>query len=52
MCKSSDELELEYIETLTEKEKLGLEKARESLGDSFNIKKSIGFLEWINVKNK
>ena len=36
----------EYKKQLKEKEKLALEKAEEILGDSFEIEKSIGFLEW------
>ena len=39
-----------YIEQLSEKEKKILNKAKEILGSSFDINKSIGFQEWINTK--
>jgi len=46
-----NQLEIEkYIETLTDKEKLALNKAKEILGDSFDIKKSLGFLQWNKTK--
>jgi hypothetical protein len=36
----------DYIKTLTPKERIALVKAKELLKDSFNIEKSIGFLQW------
>ena len=36
----------EYKKQLTEKQKIAMEKAEEILGDSFEIEKSIGFIEW------
>ena len=39
-----------YIETLTDKEKLALNKAREILGDSFDIKKIWDFCSGIKAK--
>ena len=36
----------DYIKTLTDKERIALNKARELLKDSFNIEKSIGFIRW------
>jgi len=36
-----------YLESLTEKEKLTLQLAKKHLGCSFDIKKSLGFKEWI-----
>ena len=36
----------EYIEQLTEIEKIVYEIAIEHLGSSFDIEKSIGFLDW------
>tara|TARA_Y100000389_G_scaffold157418_4_gene158554 strand:- start:3423 stop:3677 length:255 start_codon:yes stop_codon:yes gene_type:complete len=36
----------EYKNQLTEKQKIAMEKAVEILGDSFEIEKSIGFIEW------
>lgn len=38
----------DYIKTLTDKERIALNKARELLKDSFNIEKSIGFMKWKN----
>lgn len=40
-----------YINSLNELQKLALKIAKEDLGSSFNIEKSIGFLNWIK-KNK
>jgi len=44
-----DESELvdAYISQLTEQEKLVLEIAKDHLGSSFTIEKSIGFIEWL-----
>jgi hypothetical protein len=40
-----------YISQLTDKEKVALKKAKEILGDSFNIQKSLGFIKWISNNN-
>ena len=40
----------DVLKQLTEKELLALNKAKEILGDSFNIIRSIGFIKW--CKNK
>ena len=40
-----------YIESLTDIQKKAYEIAKEHLGSSFDITKSIGFLKWIE-KNK
>jgi transcriptional regulator CtsR len=40
-----DEIE-EYLAQLTEQERVVLEIAKAHLGSSFDISKSIGFLEW------
>ena len=40
----------DYLNQLTDKEKLALNKAKEILGDSFNIKKSLGFMKWKDKK--
>jgi len=37
----------EYIAQLDEKETLALKIAQEHLGSSFNIVKSIGYIEWV-----
>ena len=47
----SQEIIDKYLETLDNKEKIALQIAKEDLGTSFNIEKSIGFLNWIK-KNK
>lgn len=44
-------LEKKYVDTLTEKEKQGYEIAKDHLGMSFQLDKSIGFIEWKNEKN-
>ena len=40
-----------YIKSLNELEKKALKIAKEDLGSSFNIEKSIGYLSWLK-KNK
>jgi len=40
-----------YLSSLNEIELIALEIAKEDLGSSFNIEKSIGFLKWLK-KNK
>jgi len=40
-----------YLQSLNEIEKIAIEIAKEDLGSSFNLEKSIGFLNWIK-KNK
>ena len=40
----------EYISQFTEIEFIAYEIAKKNLGSSFNIVKSIGFLDWINKK--
>ena len=40
-----------YLKSLTDIEKIAMEIAKEDLGTSFNIEKSIGFLNW-KKKNK
>ena len=48
---SNKEIITLYINSLNELQKLALKIAKEDLGSSFNIEKSIGFLNWIK-KNK
>ncbi|ALH23372.1 hypothetical protein ceV_466 [Chrysochromulina ericina virus CeV-01B] len=45
-----DSIIKEYLSQLTDKEKIAFKKAQEILGDSFNIKKSLGFIKWNNKK--
>jgi len=47
----SQEIINKYINSLNELQKVALQIAKEDLGSSFNIEKSIGFLNWIK-KNK
>lgn len=39
-----------YIKSLSEMEKKALTIAKEDLGSSFNIEKSIGYLSWLKKK--
>ena len=49
---NQSELLEEYTKTLSDKEILALNKAKEILGDSFDLKKSLGFLKWNKEKSK
>lgn len=40
----------EYLSSLTEQERIVYNIAKDHLGSSFDIEKSIGFLEWIENK--
>jgi|APSaa5957512535_1039671.scaffolds.fasta_scaffold1062607_1 hypothetical protein len=42
----------EYLDQLSEKEKITLEIAKEHLETSFNIEKCIGFTEWKKQQDK
>ena len=42
----------EYIQTLTSFERQGLAIAKDHLGPSFDMKRSIGFLRWKDARNK
>jgi hypothetical protein len=37
----------QYLDTLTTKEKLSYEIAKQQLGSSFQLEKSCGFLRWL-----
>ena len=41
----------EYLKTLSEKEKKSYEIAKDHLGSSFQLEKSVGFLNWKKTKN-
>ena len=41
------QLTLEYVNAMSEKELKAYHIAKEHLGDSFQLEKSIGFLEWL-----
>jgi len=47
----SQETTDKYLQSLNDTEKIAIKIAKEDLGSSFDIEKSIGFLNWIN-KNK
>jgi len=47
-----EELINEYIAQLSQQEQIVLEIAKEHLESSFDIKKSIGFMEWENKRDK
>jgi hypothetical protein len=38
----------QYLDTLTDKEKLSYEIAKKQLGSSFQLEKSSGFLKWLS----
>lgn len=40
------EIQQAYLDSLSEKEKKGYEIAKSHLGMSFDLEKSIGYLEW------
>lgn len=44
-----EELTEKYLESLTDVEKIAMEIARQHLGSSFDISKSIGFLKYKSI---
>jgi hypothetical protein len=50
--KSLEELLQLYIDSLTSKEKLSYEIAKQQLGSSFQLEKSAGFLKWLSSQPK
>jgi len=40
----------EYVNTFTEKEKKAYDIAASHLGSSFNIEKSVGFIQWMKKR--
>ena len=48
--KSSKTLQDQYLDTLSEKEKKSYEIAREHLGMSFQLDKSVGYLKWLKTR--
>ena len=40
----------EYVKTLSEKELKSYEIAKDHLGSSFQLEKSVGFLKWVKTK--
>lgn len=45
-------IEIEYLETLTSRERKAYEIAKSHLGMSFNLKKSNGYIKWLETKPK
>jgi len=45
-------IEIEYLETLTSRERKAYEIAKSHLGMSFNLKKSNGYIKWLEAKPK
>ena len=46
-----EDLKNNYIDSMDEKEKIAFKIAKEHLGSSFNLEKSIGFQKWLK-KNR
>jgi hypothetical protein len=42
----------QYLKTLTEKELKAYEIAKDHLGSSFELEKSVGYLKWISTGEK
>lgn len=49
---TEEELIQEYIDSMTEQEKIVMEIAKDHLGSSFDILKSIGFETWLKTRNQ
>lgn len=49
---TEDELIQEYIDSMTEQERIVLEIAKDHLGSSFDILKSIGFETWLKGRSQ
>jgi hypothetical protein len=45
-------LQVQYLETLSEKERKAYEIAKEHLGMSFQLEKSVGYLRWLKSKTQ
>ena len=48
--KSAKSLLEQYIDSLSEKERKSYEIAREHLGMSFQLEKSVGYLKWLKTQ--
>lgn len=42
----------QYLKTLNEKEYKAYEIAKDHLGSSFELEKSVGYLKWLDAQNK
>lgn len=47
-----DSLLKEYVDGFNTKERIAYEIAKDHLGSSFNLEKSIGFQKWLKKKTK
>ena len=47
---TKEELLNMYLATLDEKERIGYEIARDHLGSSFDLSKSLGYLHWLKTR--
>jgi hypothetical protein len=48
--KTLKSLQEQYVETLSEKERKSYEIAKEHLGMSFQLDKSVGYLKWLKTR--
>ena len=48
--KTLKNLQEQYLETLSEKERKSYEIAKEHLGMSFQLDKSVGYLKWLKTQ--
>ena len=48
--KTSKTLQEQYLKTLSEKERKSYEIAKEHLGMSFQLDKSVGYLKWLKTQ--
>jgi hypothetical protein len=48
---SKKSMEQQYLESLSEKEKKAYEIAKNHLGMSFQLDKSVGYLKWLKSQN-
>jgi hypothetical protein len=48
--KTLKSLQEQYLETLSEKERKSYEIAKEHLGMSFQLDKSVGYLKWVKTQ--
>jgi len=46
-----DNLQKAYVESLSEKERKSYEIAKEHLGMSFQLDKSVGYLKWLKIQS-
>ena len=42
----------QYLKTLSEKERMAYEIAKDHLGSSFELEKSVGYLKWLEKQQK